>query len=615
MNPFINCMTSPENSFDIPSFLKQLTGKPGVYRMLDADGQVIYVGKAKNLKKRVSSYFNKSDASVKTQVMVKQIKSIEVTVTNTEIEALLLENNLIKQLKPRYNVVFRDDKSYPYILLSSGKYPRLAYHRGAKKEKGEYFGPFPGASAVRHSLSLLQKLFQVRQCEDSVFRNRSRPCLQYQIKRCKAPCVGYISEEDYAKDVELTRLFYQGKNDRVIQRLSERMEQAAEQLDFETAAELRDQIAGLRKLIGKQVISGTQIDADIFAMSVDAGIACVLVMFVRQGGVLGSKTYFPKYSGLNTEDELAESFITQFYLSGKSPPDEVIVGRDSLNFAVLGEAIQQVARKQVRLTAKVRADRADWLDLAEQNVNQALQSRLNLRSSQQEKLSALKKELKLEVLPEHMECFDISHTMGEETVASCVVFRDGAPHRQSYRRFNIKNVTPGDDYAAIEQAVFRRYSRVIKEEATLPQLILIDGGKGQLNAAQKSLDELGLNEVTCIGVAKGTERKAGMEQIFKKGQSVAQVFDNHSPGLHLIQQIRDEAHRFAISGHRHKRGKARVKSWLEDIPGVGPKKRQLLLKHFGGLKNIESASLSDLKKVTGINQDLAEKIYNYLHEA
>lgn len=607
--------SADSNSFDIPSFIKQLTGKPGVYRMLDADGQVIYVGKAKNLKKRVSSYFTKNDVSVKTQVMVKQIRSIEVTVTNTEIEALILENNLIKQLKPRYNVVFRDDKSYPYILLTKGKYPRLAYHRGAKKYKGEYFGPFPGASAVRHSLSLLQKLFQVRQCEDSVFKNRSRPCLQYQIKRCKAPCVGYISEQEYAKDVELTRLFYQGKNELVIQQLTDDMEQAAEKLDFEKAAELRDQIAGLRKLTGKQVISGTQIDADIFAVTVTAGVACVLVMFIRQGGVLGSKSYFPKFSGVNTEDELAESFITQFYLSGKSPPSEIIVNRDSLSFDLLGDAIRQMAGKQVRVTAKVRADRADWLDLAVQNAEQAMQSRLNLQTSQKQKLQALKQELKLETLPEHMECFDISHTMGEETVASCVVFKDGAPHRQSYRRFNIKDVTPGDDYAAIQQAVFRRYSRVIKEEAPLPQLILIDGGKGQLKAAQKALDELGLTEVTCISVAKGTERKAGMEQIFRPGQAIAQVFDTHSLGLHLIQHIRDEAHRFAISGHRHKRGKARVKSWLEEIPGVGPKKRQLLLKHFGGLKNIESASLADLKKVSGVNQDLAEKIYNYLHEA
>jgi excinuclease ABC subunit C len=607
-------MTASNPAFDIPSFLEQLTSKPGVYRMLDEHGEVIYVGKAKNLKKRVSSYFNKNDSSPKTRVMVKQINRIEVTVTNTEIEALLLENNLIKELKPRYNVVFRDDKSYPYILLTEGEYPRLAYHRGAKKEKGEYFGPFPSSSAVRHSLSLLQKLFQVRQCEDSVFKNRSRPCLQYQIKRCKAPCVGYISQAEYAIDVELTRLFYRGKNELVMQKLTERMEQAANNLDFESAAELRDQIASLRKLVGKQVISGAAVNADIFAVVSLGEIACVVVMFIRQGRVLGSNTYYPKFSTVNSEEELAESFVTQFYISGKAPPDEIIINRQSLDTELLAEAIRSLAGRQVRVATKVRADRADWLDLAMQNAHEALQTRLNLKANQRQKLKALMQELGLSQLPEHMECFDISHTMGEQTVASCVVFKGGAPHRQSYRRFNIHDITPGDDYAAIEQAVFRRYSRVIKEDAALPNLIIIDGGKGQLKAAQKALSQLGLSEVECIGVAKGVERKAGMEQVFKPGSPIPQVFDSQSLGLHLLQHIRDEAHRFAITGHRHNRGKARTKSWLEEIPGVGPKKRQVLLKHFGGLKNIETASLADLRKVPGIHQGLAEKIYNYLHQ-
>jgi excinuclease ABC subunit C len=426
--------------------------------------------------------------------------------------------------------------------------------------------------------------------------------------------VGYISQADYAKDVELTRLFYQGKNELVMERLTERMEQAAANLAFETAAELRDQIADLRKLVGKQVISGTPIDADIFAVLVHGGMACVVVMFVRKGGVLGSSTYFPKCSEVNSEEELAESFVTQFYMSGKKAPDEIIINCQTIDDALLSEAIRNLVGKQVRVATKVRADRADWLNLALQNAQEALHTRLNLKSSQHKKLIALREELGLDKTPQHMECFDISHTMGEGTVASCVVFKEGAPHRQSYRRFNINNITAGDDYAAIEQAVFRRYSRVIKEDAPLPQLIIIDGGKGQLKAAQRALDQLGLNEIACIGVAKGAERKAGMEQVFKPGQSAGQVFDSQSLGLHLIQQIRDEAHRFAISGHRQKRGKARTQSWLEQIPGVGPKKRQILLKHFGGLKMIESASLADLKKVPSINKELAEKIYNYLHE-
>lgn len=606
--------SSNDPAFDIESFLKQLTPLPGVYRMLDSDEQVIYVGKAKNLKKRVTSYFNKSDLSIKTQVMVKQVCSIEFTVTNTETEALLLENNYIKQLRPRYNVLFRDDKTYPYIFLSGGDYPRLAYHRGAKKEKGEYFGPFPSSGAIRQSLSLLQKLFKVRQCEDSVFKNRSRPCLQYQIKRCTAPCVGYISKQDYDKDVELTRLFYQGKSEQVMQQLQQRMEVASEQLEFEQAAEFRDQIINMRKVVEKQVISGANADVDIFSFAVKAGIACVVVVFIRQGKVLGSKQFFPKFSSINSESELVESFIVQFYLANREIPREVIVGHPDSDIELLSAAINEVADRRIRVTHKVRTNRADWLKLAESNCQQALSSRLSQKSAQSQKLLELQKSLKLKQRPAHMECFDISHTMGEGTVASCVVFKEGTPETSLYRRFNITKITPGDDYAAIEQAVSRRYARLLKEEKLLPQLVLIDGGKGQLKSAQRALDELGLKEIVCIGVAKGVERKLGMEQIFWSGESVAQVLPEHSMALHLIQHIRDEAHRFAIAGHRGRRGKARTKSWLEEIPGVGPKKRQALLKHFGGLQNIEAAALADIKKVDGINTHLAEKIYNYLHE-
>ncbi len=602
------------DAFNIKAFLSQLTEKPGVYRMFDQSKQVIYVGKAKNLKKRVSSYFNKQDSSVKTQVMVKQIVYIEVTVTNTETEALLLENNLIKELKPRYNVVFRDDKSYPYVFLSKGDYPRLVYHRGAKKEKGEYFGPFPSAGAVRQSLSLLQKLFKVRQCEDSVFKNRSRPCLQYQIKRCTAPCVNFISKEDYAQDVELTRLFYQGKNEQVIDLLKQRMDQASQDLNFETAAEYRDQIINLRKVVEKQVISGVEVDLDIIAFDIRAGVAAVVVMFIRGGKVLGNKTFYPRFPKDASMEELVNAFVTQFYLAGREVPKEVLISEISTDIELIEAALSDIAQRKVKVSTNVRSGRADWLRLATSNAQEAVATRLNLQANQEDKVVSLQEALQLPQSPRTMECFDISHTMGEGTVASCVVFENGAPAKNKYRRFDIKDIEPGDDYAAIRQAVSRRYSRMVKEEAQLPDLILIDGGKGQLKMAQEALDELGLKEVDCISVAKGTERKVGMEQIFRPGHSIAQILPADSLALHLIQHIRDEAHRFAISGHRAKRAKKRSRSWLEEVPGIGPKKRQELIRSFGGLQGIERATTDDLMKVKGINNELAQKIYDYLHE-
>lgn len=604
----------PSQPFDAKSYLAQLTEQPGVYRMMDASSTVIYVGKAKNLKNRVSSYFNKNDHSRKTQVMVKQISSIEVTVTNTETEALLLENHYIKKLRPRYNVLFRDDKTYPYIFLSNQEFPRLGYHRGAKKHKGDYFGPFPSAGAAKQSLSMLQKLFKVRQCEDSVFSNRSRPCLQYQIKRCKAPCVGYVSENEYHQDVQLTRLFYEGKSEQVVESLQNHMEQAAEQLDFEQAARFRDQIAMLRRVTQKQVISGKDIDIDVFAFTQQAGVNCVVVLFVRSGQVMGSNSYFPKASSITDHQELIESFLLQFYLAKHQVPREIIVNSTEFELDIVESAIGEIAKRKVRVTNNVRSARADWLALAQKNAEQALNNKLSLQVKQADKVIALADQLELESLPNHMECFDISHTMGESTIASCVVFKEGAPERASYRRFNIKDVQAGDDYAAIEQAVFRRYSRQVKESKLLPDLLLIDGGKGQLNAALKALKQIGIT-MPIISVAKGTERKLGMEQIFFPGKPIAKILDENSPALHLIQHIRDESHRFAIAGHRGKRSKSRNKSWLEEIPGVGPKKRQQLLKHFGGLRNIEQAALDDLKKVSGIDTQLAEKIYNYLHEA
>lgn len=600
--------------FDAKSFVSQLTEQPGVYRMLDKHQEVIYVGKAKNLKNRVSSYFVKQDHTPKTRVMVKQIAGIEITITNTEVEALLLENHYIKQLRPRYNVIFRDDKTYPYIHLTNHTFPKLGYHRGARNKGGHYFGPFPSGYAARQSLSMLQKLFQVRQCEDSVFQNRSRPCLQYQIKRCKAPCVGLVTAEEYAEDVKLTRLFYQGKSDRVINQLQQKMEQAATELAFEEAAKYRDQLASLRSLTQKQVISGVMVDADVFALVVKAGVLAVVLVTVRDGQVMASETFFPKLRLDLTVPELVESFVLQFYLSGRQAPKEIIVDEPSLDCELLATAIAEVAEHKVRVTNNVRGDRLDWLQLARKNALNAAQNKLSATATQQQKVTALFEQLALAEMPMHMECFDISHTMGEGTVASCVVFKRGAPERSAYRRFNIKDITPGDDYAAIEQAVYRRYSRLLKAQEDLPDLILIDGGKGQLKAALSALSQINAPKTSIISVAKGTERKVGMEQIFFPEQSVAKILPETSEALHLIQHIRDEAHRFAIAGHRGRRQKARTTSWLESIPGVGPKKRQQLLKHFGGLQNIEKSSLSDLKKVKGIDTHLAEKIYNYLHE-
>ncbi len=599
-------------AFDYKAFLSQLTMEPGVYRMLDKSGSVIYVGKAKHLKNRVSSYFVKTDLPIKTQVMVKQIRKIEITITNTETEALILENNFIKKWRPRYNVLFRDDKSYPYVLLTKQSYPRLAYHRGKKKEKGEYFGPFPSSGAVRQSMNLVQKLFKVRQCEDANFKNRSRPCLQYQIKRCSGPCVNLISKEDYAQDVKHTQMFFTGKSNLVIDSLKQQMEIASQELAFEKAAQIRDQIVAINAVIAKQVISGVEVDCDVFGLAINAGKVCVSVLFVRQGNVLGNKHFILNYLMNQTPAEILESFVMQFYLADRSIPAEVLINQSDFDAKLVASALSNLANKRIKVGLKVKTFRADWLNLAQKNSEQMLQMELNKRSSDLQRLNALQKVLSLSEPPKTMECFDISHTMGEGTVASCVVFKDGSPENKQYRRFNIQNVKEGDDYAAIEQAVTRRYERLLKENKELPDLVIIDGGKGQLKVAVNALKNLGLDQLTLISVAKGTERKAGMEQIFWPENKVAIVIDADNPGLHLLQHIRDESHRFAIAGHRAKRGKKRNQSWLEQVPGVGPKKRQELLQSFGGLQGIESASLADLKRVSGINNELAEKIYHFI---
>lgn len=602
---------SSSSPFDHKAFLKNLTSRPGVYRMLDGDEQLLYVGKARDLKKRVSSYFSRS-LNRRIQLMVSRIRAIEVTVTHTEAEALILENNLIKSLKPKYNILLRDDKSYPYIFLSAGKFPRLAYHRGAKKAKGRYFGPYPNAGSMRETLQLLQKLFPVRQCEESFYRNRSRPCLQYQIKRCTAPCVDLVSEDEYADDVRDAELFLQGKASQIIDNLVNRMEQASAALEFEQAARYRDQIASLRRIQEKQYVSGEKGDLDIIAAASEAGTACIQVFFIRNGRSLGNKAFFPTQAGDAEEKTLLSAFIARYYI-GKQVPREIITSAIPDDQALLEEVLSRQADHQVRLKQHVRSERARWLKMAVQNARLSLDSRLASRAGMQERVEMLQTSLELDEPPKRMECFDISHTGGELTVASCVVFDAQGPVKSDYRRFNIEGIQGGDDYAAMAQALTRRYTRIQSGEGVLPDILFIDGGKGQLSAAAEVLQELAVAGVTLVGVAKGPDRRPGMEQLFLFGRETPIILPANSPALHLIQQIRDEAHRFAITGHRQRRDKRRKRSPLEDIPGIGAKRRQQLLKQFGGLQGITRAGVEDLKRVDGISSRLAEQIYETFH--
>ena len=599
--------------FDAQDYLKNLTPRPGVYRMLDGEGVVLYVGKARNLRKRVASYFRRTGLGSKTRALVAQIAAIEVTVTHTEGEALLLENNLIKSLRPRYNVLLRDDKSYPYIYLSTDQqYPRLAFHRGAKRGKGSYFGPYPGAGAVRESLHLLQKLFKVRQCEDSFFGNRSRPCLQYQIKRCTAPCVGYISPEDYAEDVRNTVLFLEGGDRAVIHGLVARMEKASAALEYEKAAAFRDQIATLRRVQEKQYVSNERGDLDILASATNGGNACVQVFFIRKGRNLGNAVFYPRVPGDSGNEEILSAFITQYYL-GRSIPAELLLSHKPEDEDLIQAVLSEQAGHRVRLTTGVRNERARWLKLAINNAEQALAAFLNTRKGYLGRLNELKQALALDELPERMECFDISHTQGESAVASCVVFGMEGPIKSDYRRFNIQDIQPGDDYAAMEQALLRRYTRLVKGEGRLPDLLFIDGGKGQIGAAHRVLEELQVADVLIIGIAKGPERKPGLETLHVPGRTRPVSLAPDSPALHLIQQIRDEAHRFAITGHRQRRARSRKTSTLEQIDGIGPKRRQLLLKQLGGLREVARAGVDDLQTVKGINRTLAQQIYDAFH--
>ena len=608
-------MTSDKHSdFNAKSFAASLTHRPGVYRMLNAKGQIIYVGKARDLKKRVSSYFHRTHTDAKTSSMMEVVKDVEVTVTNTEAEALILEYNLIKRHKPRFNVVLRDDKSYPYIYVSTDHpFPRLQFHRGARKGKGRYFGPYPSTSAVRKTLNELQKLFLVRQCQDSYFKNRSRPCLQYQIRRCTAPCVGYIDEDRYGEDVGAALLFLEGKNRSVINALVERMDQAAEKKDYEHAARYRDQIARFKKVEAEQLVSRTAArDLDVIAVASRPGLHCVTILFIRHGAMLGSRNHFPKISGDANMKQVLGGFLSQYYL-GRDAPSEIIIDSDIFDRELLEQSLTDRSGHKVQIKARVRGDRLRWLQMARTNAEQGLSLQAASNATIRRQFEALGEVLQLEGPPERLECFDVSHTSGEATVASCVVFNTAGPLKSDYRRFNLKPAAAGDDYAAMAEAIRRRYARVKKGEVPMPDVLFVDGGKGQLSEALTVLDELEMDWLQVVAIAKGRARKPGSEQLFLAGRSTPTILASDSPALLLIQQIRDEAHRFAITGHRQRRAKARKTSRLEEIPGLGPKRRRELLKQFGGLQGVHGAGIDDLVKVHGISRSIAQRIYENLH--
>ncbi|RYU63281.1 excinuclease ABC subunit UvrC [Methylolobus aquaticus] len=610
-------MNTPDTNpppFDAPSFLATLTQRPGVYRMLDGQGEVIYVGKAKNLKRRLASHFGQGDASSKQRAMITRVRDVQVTVTHTEREALLLENQLIKAHKPRYNINLRDDKSYPYITVSTHQeFPRVSFHRGARPKQGRHFGPFASAGAVRESLKLLQKIFRVRQCRDSFFRNRSRPCLQHQIQRCTAPCVGLIDAAGYAEDVADTVLFLEGKGERLIGQLIERMQKASERQHFELAARYRDQIASLRTVLATQAVAGETGDLDIIAAACHGAMACVQVVFIRTGQLVGDRTFFLQAPDDTDAADLIEAFIPQYYLD-RPVPRELIVSHELRNETLLAEFLTIQAQHPVGISARVRGERLKRLQLAVTNAESLLKSRLSSRMDQRDRFDDLGRALGLAQTPNRLECFDISHLQGDQTVASCVVFDRDGPLKSAYRRFNIEGVQPGDDYAALAQAVDRRYQRIRRGEVEAPDILFIDGGKGQVRAVQDALDALGMAEITVLGVAKGPDRRAGMEVLFRPDHGSGIELPTSSPARLLIQHIRDEAHRFAITGHRQRRRSGATTSILDSIEGLGPKRRQTLLHHFGGLREIGRAGVDALCSVQGINRQLAQRIYETLNE-
>jgi len=606
-------LSTPQVRFDAKVFVDSLPGRPGVYRMLDGEGQILYVGKARNLKARVSSYFQPSNVQPKVQALIAKTANMEVTITNSETEALLLEYNLIKKHRPRFNVVLRDDKSFPYLHLETNhEFPRLNFYRGSRKEPGKYFGPYPSAGAVRDTLQQLQKLFRIRNCDDAYFANRSRPCLQYQIQRCTAPCVGLVSKEHYARDVGAAIKVLEGRNDEVSEDLGRRMEAAAERLDFEEAAQIRDQLAKLKVIQAQQIVTaGADHDADVIAIAAANGEYCVALMFVRAGRSLGSTTFFPKAPFAELPEVLA-AFVMQYYLE-RDAPAEIIVEQDFDEMQLLESTLAERSSHKVRICSSVRGIRARWLEMTLNNAQQALTMRRLARAGIESSLEDLREAFDLEEAPNRLECFDISHTGGTDTVASCVVFGAEGPLKSEYRRFNISGIQPGDDYAAMYQALTRRYKRIRDGEIVKPDVLLIDGGKGQLAEAAKVLDELGVAGISLIGVAKGVDRRAGQEQLFLLGQDTPTILPPDSRALHLIQRVRDEAHRFAISGHRRKRAKRHNQSILETIPGLGPVKRRELLKQFGGMQGILRAGIDDFIQIRGLGRELAQVIYEHLH--
>ncbi len=605
-------MTSPEAPFDHKAFLSQLSTLPGVYRMYGAGDELLYVGKARNLRKRVSSYFLRASGNPRIESMVSQIRRVEVTLTHTEDEALILEATLIKDLKPRYNVYYRDDKSYPYVRISAHRYPRISYYRGAKTGKDLYFGPFPSASSVRETLQSLQKLFRLRPCRDTFLEHRDRPCLQYQIKRCSAPCVELIAHDDYARDVRNAARLLEGKGDDLARELTEQMERAAESLEFELAARLRDQVSALKRVRQSQSMTGGAEDLDVIVVAPHPASSCVTVVTVRDGVNLGHKSHFPKHPNETTPEELLESFISQHYLQ-QPPPAEILVSHVLEENELLEQALTQHAGRRVRVNQPQRGAKQRLLDMAAQTAAQALSARLLEAATMDERLLELQRALDLEQPPQRLECFDISHTQGERTVASCVVFDANGPLKAAYRKFNIDGIQPGDDYAAIHQAVSRRFAKIKSGQGQPLDVLFIDGGLGQLNAALEALEALEIMDLRVVAIAKGPTRRPGLEELILPEQELPLRLPPDSAALHLIQRIRDEAHRFAITGHRGRREKARLSSGLDEIEGLGPARRRALLRSFGGLAQIRRAGVDDLAQVEGVSRTLAERIYAHFH--
>jgi len=599
------------SGFDGKAFAAALSTAPGVYRMYAADDTLLYVGKARALRNRVGSYFNGSPKTRRIMLMLAQVARMDVTVTRTEAEALLLENQLIKSLAPRYNVSLRDDKTYPQVLLTREQWPRIALHRGPRSIPGSYYGPYPGVGAVRETLNLMHKLFKLRSCEDSVFRNRSRPCLQYQIGRCSAPCVGLVAQDDYDESVRRAALFLEGRSDQLADELLQAMQQASDALEFERAARLRDLVASLRSMQNRQYVDGRAADLDVLACAMQGASACVLLLAFRDGRNLGTRAFFPRTNGEDSAAEVLAAFVSQYYVE-HAPPPEVLLDREIPEAEMIEAALGAAAERRVALKWNVRGERAGYVELAARNAQITLVAELDSRGAQHARSEALREMLGLAEPVKRVECFDISHTMGEATVASCVVFDAAGPVRAQYRRYNISGIEPGDDYAAMHQAIDRRFRRAVEEQGVLPDLLLIDGGAGQLAQAQAALADLGVEGVLLVGVAKGVERRAGHEAlVLPDGRELRP--GAASPALQFIQQVRDEAHRFAITGHRGRRQKARMTSKLEDIEGIGPKRRASLLKHFGGMAGLKAAGEAEIARVEGINAALAARIYANLH--